>query len=320
MGYSNSEHSLQVFNKKLSGQGGMEPNISIAFLRNIIAKMEKKMNAKTLIFPVVLLLLLGLCLASCKDNAKELSEMSPSEIAELYIKFRQNDTHDKLREIVCFPDNDLRLKNLMKSSAEKGLDNLGTYLEVSYEKIINEDTAEVGISLNLLFKHKTPFEQLILKKEEGVWKLYGFKFENKSIEDLLIMLDTSTVDSDVYFYLGRKYSVDRYEKASEYCKKYLALSDNKFWDGPNLQKIIRQGEEIDFFIAEQTKIIDAGPLQTRHATICAKLALAFMDRGDLIKAEKYLNLLKVINDKSSNKARREYYEKIKRELDVLKAK
>ena len=200
------------------------------------------MNAKTLIFPVVLLLLLGLCLASCKDNAKELSEMSPSEIAELYIKFRQNDTHDKLREIVCFPDNDLRLKNLMKSSAEKGLDNLGTYLEVSYEKIINEDTAEVGISLNLLFKHKTPFEQLILKKEEGVWKLYGFKFENKSIEDLLIMLDTSTVDPDVYFYLGRKYSVDRYEKASEYCKKYLALSDNKFWDGPNLQKIIRQGE------------------------------------------------------------------------------
>ncbi|OQA88483.1 MAG: hypothetical protein BWY31_00347 [Lentisphaerae bacterium ADurb.Bin242] len=270
-------------------------------------------------FVFLLTLFSTLVATSCGDNSpKALSEMSPTEIANLYIKFRNDETTNNIKTIVFFPKNELWVRNLMKSSPEKDLDKIGLKLKVDYEKVIDDNMAEVGIIVDFPIKGRIPQKQFILKKRDGGWKLYHHKFEDRSLEELLHMANASIVDPDVYFYLGRHYSVDRYGKASEYYKKYLEVSDNKFWDGPDLQMVIKQGNEIDSFIEQQTRIIDAGPLLQRHAVICAKLALAYIDKGDLQNAEKYLSKMKIINDQKPNKARREYYEKIKKELDALK--
>lgn len=244
------------------------------------------------------------------DTHNNIVEMSPREIIDLYLKIRTEGRHDELPQILCHPNDEAKINNLMASDAEKTLYSFLAKRKTAYEKIIDANTAEVGIVLSIAGKI-IPLQQMILKKAGGIWKLRESKFNNTSKEQLHEMLKITPVDPDIYYYLGKLYSTDRYVLAAQYYEKYLELSDNMFWDGPDMQGVIKQGKEIDSFIEQYKPFVDANPFLPRNDTLCAKLALAYMDKGDLVNAKKYLDMMGKILEKSPNKYMRKKYNNLK---------
>lgn len=237
----------------------------------------------------------------------DLKKFSPKQSYEYYDKARHDGNVEALRKIMYFSpamseeEKQDKAKKTVACSTEK-MYNKGIWglirPKVVYEKILSENTAQVGVVFQskISFRPGSPFNEIILKKEDDIWKIYAYKTDIvyvATIKELLEGIKKNPNDASAYYYLGKKYETEKhYVKAQEYYKKYLELEPKGFWATDNLRNKIKEKEEIEKKLLENLKGYSRETSiykEPNMAYTYKKLGYYYMDVGE---NEKALNCFK----------------------------
>lgn len=118
----------------------------------------------------------------------------------------------------------------------------GAGFTVSYEKIFDNGTAEVGV---VMYVNTTttpePICQALMRKDGNTWK-YDRKIGDYNEEYFRNVLRHDPDNADAYYYIGRKIEADKPAEAAKCFRKYLKLAPGGFWDHIYLRMTIQQLE------------------------------------------------------------------------------
>ena len=171
--------------------------------------------------------------------------------------------------------------------------------KIEYEKIINDNTAEVGLVLKmglLGIGKRIPFQQLILKKEDGTWKYSHSKYELTE-EQLIETVTKNPYDASALYHLGRMYQPKNPARANKYYKKYYELEPKGFWISKELLDQIVSDEDIEK--EEQEGLNELHNIPERspdRAQVFWTLGQLFAEYGDYEKAKMYFDKAQVVID------------------------
>ena len=263
--------------------------------------------------------------------------MSPKNIVKLYYKARNSGNTELLERIIYFPpettDEQRRAKiqSIVVGAGEKVIMRMvGSRRKIKYEKFLDETTAEVGVittgkvlpillsgRLSYLGKQH-PVDQVILKKDDGIWKYYYSMAElPKGV--LIENLKNNPEDTDLYFHLARAYLDENPAKSHRYYLKYYELAPDGFWTDEDFGDLIKQyrKEYEDTEIYEQEMLVAINIMPANHIlskTIeYQRLCQLFMEKKDYKKASSYLMLAEETLKKDNSE-----YNYWKRNLDKVK--
>lgn len=232
----------------------------------------------------------------CKKN-KSIDKLSPKEVVDLYYKAKDKGNKDLLRQIIYFPPNiseSQRKERLALTGAgEKGMMRaVVAKIKAECEKIIDDQTAEVGVVIKAGvsgFKKRIPFQQVILKKDNGIWKFSHSKHDLTE-DQLIAAITKNPYDASAIFHLGRRYQPENPARASSYYRKYHELEPNGFWISEELVDQLKRFKSIE----EQEREVSAD-LEYLPADACSrstgyrKLGQLYIEHGDFAKARMYLD-------------------------------
>jgi len=252
----------------------------------------------------------------------KLSSLSPGEAYELFYRARRQGNIKLIKQLYFFPpgtslEEREKIANELKySRGARVLENFyGIREKVTYEEIISEDTAIVGISLvtpflcrvltfflSLSFQaFKTPsipWTEVLMCKENGIWKVY-YKEYSPTEKELLENIKRNPKDARSYYYLGRIYwGRDRYIKAWKYYEKYLQLAPHGFWS-PEVEEIVKKCREEYKDLKKKEKeylqYIEKSEDKEEKARFLRYLGYFYFDTGQYLKAKKALEMSLQLN-------------------------
>ena len=158
---------------------------------------------------IVLLIFLTFLVKTFKQT--DLRKMSPKQVMALYLKARNDGDFETLRKIIFFPpETSEEEKTYRAQAATSGPDEKGVAaialarIKAEYGTIIDEETVEVGLVIITGISRRTPFQQIIMKKDERIWKYEYDKFVFTE-EQLIETIRETPDEAWPYYYLGRLY-------------------------------------------------------------------------------------------------------------------
>ena len=247
-----------------------------------------------------LFLFLLLTFMGCSKKG-DLSSLSPMEIVDKYHTASGESDYELLRQIVFFPPDATEAEinkkigydtdpNIRKDT--KALTSMiGITIEVQYEKLLDEDTAEVGIGVKTgvgpLSKF-SPVDQMILQKQDGIWKI-DYSRNQLTRDQLVDAIKENPKTSWPYYYIGMSLQSENPYKAYRFYKKYCKLEPDGFFVNDRLSEKFQRFENIEKEEREQLEIIKAKPENSdgqlsRYLQLCQ----LFTETGDYERAEMYL--------------------------------
>lgn len=266
---------------------------------------------------IALIVLAVLAFNFLQDKAKDLSSRSPSEIVEMYCKARIDGDVELLEKIIYFPlgtsetDKHSKLQSIIACPDEKAvLRMVGARRSAKYEKFLDEDTAEVGVVCwsiaNVLKRY--PVDQIMLKKENGIWK-YRYSMHEITQEQLIEAIKKNPKDASAYYLFGVSVEPENPPKAHRYFLKYYELDPNGFWVCDNfmqrLKEFKKEFNETGIYEEEMLAMINNLPDNriASKAVFYRKLGQLFLELKDYQKAEVYLeksqDMFKIDPDRAS---------------------
>jgi hypothetical protein len=190
---------------------------------------------------------------------------SPKSIVKRFYKARNSGNTELLKKIIYFPpetteeQKQAKVESMLAGSEEKLiLRSMGLRLTVKYQKYIDDDTAEVGTMGSSIFLpwKRYPVEQIILKKQDGIWKYYS-NMANLPKGVLIKNLKNNPQNADLYFHLGRAYLDENLAKSHRLYLRYYELAPEGFWiDEDFLRRLKEYSKEFDDPMAYEKKLLD----------------------------------------------------------------
>lgn len=235
----------------------------------------------------------------------DLKKFSPKQSYEYYDKARHDGDVEALRKIMYFSssmsekDKKDKAKKTVASSTEK---MYKIKHKVAYEKILSEDTAQVGVVFRnkIPFRPQIPFNEAILKKQDGIWKFFAYKTAVVTEKQLLEDIKKDPNDASAYYYLGEEYRAkERYVKLKECFEKYYELEPKGFWVNSILYDINQDYKELEKKLLETLSNL---PKTAYRAATYRKLGYLYMDTGEYEKALKFLKKSLDLDPKQIGKA------------------
>jgi hypothetical protein len=237
----------------------------------------------------------------CKNN-NDIKSLSPRQVVSLYIKAHNECNRELLRKIIYFPSGmseaeiEKKLGPASISREAKGGERItraaGLRVTPGYEKILNEDTAEVGVLMKIGFgplSKDIPGDQYILKRENEVWKIHYARSELTK-EQLATTIKENPQAAWVYYRLGMEIQSDNPYKACMYFNKYYELEPTGFYVDSELKNKINILKNPDYEEQELLKSLNERPENAGgRIIIYIRLSQLFVETGDFNKAQKYLN-------------------------------
>lgn len=270
-----------------------------------------------------------LSVISCSDKESP-TQMSPTEIVNLFQDTRNDGNIEIMREILYFaPDTteeqkQERVRSILAGSDEKIVMNfVGTTEKVEYEKLIDEETAEVGLVLGGAngFLNRVPTGQIILKKKDGMWKYHYNKYE-LSEDKLIKMIRQKTNDNSLYYLLGRWIVNENPAKAYRYFKKYYDLEPDGFWVCDSFLKELKELENPKRFETKLLADLHGIPEYSPDRALSYRfLGQMYMEHNNYEKAQEYFSKAEEILKIDKDTSEIESLKKVKHELELrLKGK
>jgi len=190
-------------------------------------------------------------MAACSDSKKDWSKMSPAEIVERYLAARNSGDTATIRKITYFSPGETeseierKIQSAVASAEEKGtLRIFGVKTKVEYGKVIDSDTAEAGIIMDAVIGRRTPLMQVVLKRDEGIWK-YHYSKSELTDEQLREMIKRNPPDPDAFYLLGRKMIASNRKRATRYFMRYKELAPDGFWISSSMNDHIKNNALLD---------------------------------------------------------------------------
>ena len=242
-------------------------------------------------------------LAGCKKSSHEtcpLDSCSPRQIAGLYIDAYNNNDSDLLKKIIYRPSDvfDEEIERKISPSAdkhfkgtEKLLESAGVKVDTEYEKILSEDTAEVGIIMKVgvgPLSKRIPVDQFIMKKQDGLWK-FNYAVSMLSKKELEKRIKISPETAWVYYNLGMLLQSDNPYEACKYFQRYYELEPEGFWVQDELLNKLQILENPSKEESVLLKELNAYPEKAGGRVIVyVRLIQLFTATENFDKAKKYL--------------------------------
>lgn len=232
-----------------------------------------------------------------------LQNMSPKRMFNLYEKSRNRGDTELLKRIIYFPPGTTEQQKQEKVDSMVAVPDetillgiLGISEKAKYEKLLDENTAEVGTVAGSKFSldKQSPSKQIIFKKDEGIWKFHYSMWE-LSKEQLVERLRSQPENTSLYYILGMRILPDNIAKGHRYFLRYYELEPDGFWvDDDFRQSVIGYKKEF-----EQTEVYEKEILATIHsihkddveskALVYRRLGKLFMELEDYEKAKMYFD-------------------------------
>ena len=230
-------------------------------------------------------------------KGKNLDSLSPKEVVYLYYQARNDGDIELLQQIIYFPPDiseAQRKERLELAGAdEKGVMRaVGAKTKAEYEKIIDDDTAEVGVVMFVGIpglKRRIPFQQVILKKENNIWK-YSHSKHELTEDQLVAAITKNPFDASAIFHLGRRYQPENSARANRCYRKYHELEPNGFWISEELVDQLKRFKSIEEQEIELLDELQYLPEKSpARSTLYRTLGQVFIEHGDFAKARMYLD-------------------------------
>ncbi|MHC4757799.1 MAG: tetratricopeptide repeat protein, partial [Planctomycetota bacterium] len=229
------------------------------------------------------------------DKGKKLDKLSPKEVVELYYQAKDDGDIEILQQITYFssdvPEAQKRTKITTSGADEKTVKRMvGAKIKAEYEKMLDDDTAEVGVVIFMGipgWKKRVPFQQVILKREDNIWKFSNSKYE--FTEDQLIeKIRENPYNASAIYHLGRKYQSENQAKANRYYRKYRELEPKGFWISKELKNQLERYENVERRENELLGRLQYIPEKSPdRASVYWTLGQLFIEHGEYEKAKTY---------------------------------
>ena len=290
------------------------------------------MKAKYVIV-TILIVIVGLYFLVGKLKMKNLDKISPEGIMSLYLKADNERDTELLRKIIYFPPgtSEAEIKEKIgpsslstDSKAARHIMKMTlTRAAVEYEKILSEDTAEVGIVAKVgigPLSKRTSVDQIILKRDYGIWKIHYSRGELTK-EQIENMIRESPKTAWAYYYFATKTQAENPYKACKYHQKCYELEPEGFWADLCLEiiEVYKDTQEMERIILEN---IQNAPIKSdSRAVSYLRLSQLFIANNNIEKARKYLN--KSEERLKANSCRDKFiigeYENVRQELEAVES-
>ncbi len=276
---------------------------------------------------IFIFVFIGMILFSISACSKQedLVQMSPKEIVNLYYKSRNDGDTETLKQIIYFtPDTTEEQKQNKVQSVLAGSDekllmrSAGVNEKVEYERIIEEDIAEVGLILGGIagMKGRVPVGQIILKRENGIWKYYYNKYE-LSENELTNMIKKNPNDPSLYYLLGNWIVNENPARAYRYFKKYYELEPDGFWISDSFLQDLKDLGNLKIFENKLLANLDNVPQYSPDRALTYRyIGQMYMERGNYEKAKQYFNKVEEILKVDKDPKEIENLQKAKTELQL----
>jgi hypothetical protein len=288
------------------------------------------MEAKKYIFYSIIVLSVFM-MQGCSKK-KDLKSLTPRQVAELYVDLENDYDTELLRQIIYFPpgtsEEEIR-KRIGPSSPSKDakggariLRAAGFSVTTKYEKILTEDTAEVGVVMKMgigpLSKRK-PFDQLIMKKDNGIWKAHYYR-RSLTKEQLIDTIREDPQSAWAYYHLGMETLSDNPYRAYKYFNKYYELKPKGFFVDSELLRDVefhRNPQKMEQMLLEN---IQKTPENAKGRAIdYMRLSQLFTEHEDFEKARTYLGKAENIQKVKFSRTTSEKLKKAWQELELKKS-
>jgi tetratricopeptide (TPR) repeat protein len=264
---------------------------------------------------------------------KNLNSLSPKQALNLYYKAKYKGNVELIKKLIYFPPgtSEAEIKEKIGpsplSTDAKGARHImkmtQTRAAVEYEKILSEDTAEVGIVAKIgigPLSKRTSVDQIILKRDSGIWKIHYSRGELTK-EQIENVIRESPKTAWAYYYFGTKTQAENPYKACRYYQKCYELEPKGFWADLCLA-IIGVYEDTQ----EMERII-LGNIQNTprnsdgRAVDYIRLSQLCVANNNIEKARKYLNKSEEILKANScrDKFIIDKYKNVRQELEAVES-
>lgn len=265
------------------------------------------------------------------SKKKNLESLSPRQVVKLYHKASNECDTELLRKIIYFPPGTSEVEIEEKigpsslsvdgKAAKHMMKIMQMKIAVEYEKILTEDTAEVGVIAKVgigPLSKRVPGDQIILKRDEGIWKI-NYSRGDLTKEQLIDAIREDPQSAWAYYYFGMKTQAENPYKAYRYYQKYYELEPKGFWADRYRKEIEAYGD-----LRKMERII-LGNIQNTpknargQATDYIRLSQMFIVHENTEKARKYLNEAENIQKIKFSRITSENLEKAWQELESVES-
>jgi tetratricopeptide (TPR) repeat protein len=286
-------------------------------------RVEMNLPSPKWIVRIVVLLILLVMMVGNKQN--NLHSLSPKQALNLYYKAKYKGNVELIKKLIYFPPGTTEEQKLAEAKSSSIGPNAGPLIKLvasrrkaKYGKIIDENTAEVGVVSRagfLGFGQENPVAKVILKKDDNIWKYFDSKY-NLPGEQLFEKLKDNPEDADLYYYYGFRIMSENPAKANRFFKKYYELEPDGFWVTPHF---VKELEEHEYFENEMLTSLDVEKVPQNspgRAVTYRKIGQFFVEKKDYKKAKLYYDKATEILKISRSPLSEERLTKAKQELEL----
>lgn len=246
-----------------------------------------------------ILIAISLWILYVYSGKPNLAKLTPKKVVSLLEKESYNKDSTTLQQLIYFPPNTTEavkyemVKRYKRTSVEEKALRFIISPKPEYEKILDEETAEVGVVMRgLTIRGRAPIMQYILKKDGGVWKIYYNRYD-LSESQLISEFERNPKDYSILYLMASHVHSYNPSKAHQFFLKYYELDPKGFWVCDEfLQQIAEYKKEFD--LTEIYEKVLLAEIKTMGDKLCNLRAVKYEYLGQLFtikghyeKAEQY---------------------------------